>query len=33
MVVVVDVGYGGDDFGVYGFGGMLEKNVMLVVVC
>lgn len=33
VVIVIDVGYGGQDFGVIGLGGMCEKNVIIVIVC
>lgn len=33
IIIVIDVGYGGQDFGVIGFGGMWEKNVIIVIVC
>lgn len=33
IFVVVDVGYGGKDFGVVGSKGECEKDVVLVIVC
>lgn len=33
IVIVIDVGYGGEDFGVFGLGGLYEKNIILLIVC
>lgn len=33
VIIVIDVGYGGQDFGVIGLNGIKEKNVIIVIVC